>query len=374
MVEAPGILSRVGGFFKAAYQKLFPPPAPIVMEEPATPAPKATPRPDFVQAHAGTLAIVRDQNFAGSGFVAEMDGKTYLFTNAHVLAGMTQPRFTLLNGRAVTPSSVELAVDHDVIRFSLKEELSDRLVIRNTVEANVKIRDAVSVYGNQGGAGVVTRLPGYLEGIGPDRVEVTCDFIPGNSGSPVIHEPSGEVIGVATYILRQYDDWTIPKRFLGFGSGGGDTDTGLITFRRFGYRVDSVRGWEPVNWVEFQNESKQVDQVAGLTADIVNFFDSISRGNAPSFTTETLRRPANDWLIKLRRPHLAEADRQSATQSFLYTLRNLSRADVSALDGRMRYGYFRDRLRKEREIRDRLYKAFDEGAQNLAIQMDHAIR
>ena len=36
------------------------------------------------------------------------------------------------------------------------------------------------------------------------------------------------------------------------------------------------------------------------------------------------------------------------------------RADVATAENQLRYSYFRERLQKEREVRDRLYKSFDD--------------
>jgi hypothetical protein len=80
----------------------------------------------------------------------------------------------------------------------------------------------------------------------------------------------------------------------------------------------------------------------------------------PHFATATLRRPAETWLATIRRPYLSDADREGATRGFLSSLRALVQADVTAAEGKFRYAYFRGELRREREVRDRLYKALDE--------------
>ena len=42
------------------------------------------------------------------------------------------------------------------------------------------------------------------------------------------------------------------------------------------------------------------------------------------------------------------------------------RADVTAAENRLRFSYFRERLSKEREVRDRLFKAFDDEVKKMA--------
>jgi len=48
-------------------------------------------------------------------------------------------------------------------------------------DANVRIGDEVVVLGNSGGGGVVTSLKGEVRGLGPDRIEVSAEFIRGTA-------------------------------------------------------------------------------------------------------------------------------------------------------------------------------------------------
>lgn len=343
-----------------------PPPAPAKPAV-APPPPPVSQDTDFVQAHSGALVVVKDAQGSGSGFIATVRGQTFLFTNIHVAAGMKQPQFTLLDGSRLTPISAEAAVGHDIMRITLKDPPRQALECASELESALRIDDDVLVLGNSGGGGVITKLPGKLVGIGPDRVEVSSEFIPGNSGSPVIHVPTGKVIGIATYLTKRYEE------FAGNAASGGAGNSGTVVVRRFGFRLDSVRTWEPVSWPAFYAEAEQLRQVSKLTADVFDFLGALRSKRSPDFATDTLRRPATEWVQKISRPRQAAADRLSATQSFLGALRQMVRADVTALDGRLRYSYFRDELQKEREIRDRLYKSFDEQARKLSMPSERGL-
>ncbi len=152
------------------------------------PAPAATPEPAPAATpdayRSGALVIVRGEQSAGSGFIAAQDGKRYLFTNAHVAAGMKRPVFTLLDGSRLTPVAIEAAVGHDIMRFALKEEPAQAMEIAIGVDQTVRINDEVIVYGNSGGGGVVTSLPGQVVGIGPDRIEVSLLSFPATAAAP----------------------------------------------------------------------------------------------------------------------------------------------------------------------------------------------
>jgi len=272
---------------------------------------------------------------------------------------MKRPRFTLLDGTVLAPVTVESAVGHDLIRFGLKDLPSAALDTERDMNAEVAIGDDVFVFGNSDGGGVVTNLPGTVAGLGPDRIEVTSEFIPGNSGSPIIHAKSGKVIGIATYLTKRYDEFSSWAKRTSSGGGGNEV------VRRFGFRLDSVQTWQPVSWPQFVAEAGRIQAISTLTEEIFNFLGALRTGRSASFATEALRRPATDWLGKIGRARLAEVDRINAMQSFLSSLRFLVRRDVTDADGALRYDYFRGELNKEREVRERLYKVFDENGREL---------
>jgi hypothetical protein len=349
---------------KPAVEAPKPPSLPTVVIANSTPAPPLpTPQPvvviptgeEFMKAHQMALALIKDQNGAGSGFIASQGGRTYLFTNIHVAAGMPHPEITLINGARLTPVAAEAAVGHDIMRFRLKDDLTQSLEVDTATADTVKINDQVVVLGNSGGGGVVTDLEGQIVGVGPDRLEVSAFFIPGNSGSPIIHLKSGRVVGIATYLMKRYDEL--------------NGDSGA---RRFGYRLDSVRNWEPVNWAGFHAEAEEVEKMNELTKDIFEFLHAIRGNSMPSsFRTAALQQSAEEWWSKIHERRSSPADRTHATQSFLGSLRSLVRGDVATLNGKLRYSYFREKLREESEVRDRLYKDFDSTASRLAAASAH---
>jgi hypothetical protein len=295
-----------------------------------------------------SLVIVKGPDGSGSGFICRAKNQTWLFTNIHVVADIKQATITRLDNQSVYPGGGEVAAGPDVSRFTLAgaQAPAHPLELMTDLENNVKIGDEVVVLGNSGGGGVVTRLKGKLVGIGPDRIEVSAEFIPGNSGSPIIHVKSGKVIGIATYLTRRPDS---------FAKGG----TGEMVVRRFGYRLDTVSGWEPINWPVLYNDADQIKRIDVLTGDIVHFLNSSRDQKDPEFATDTLRRPANEWLSMIHAKSVSSNDRISATQSFLNALRNMVRSDVAVAESQVRYTYFRNRLTDEKRVREALFKAFD---------------
>jgi hypothetical protein len=295
--------------------------------------------------------VVKDGGASGSGFICRDGQKAWLFTNIHVAAGMRNPQFSRLDGAQIRVGAAEAGGARDVVRIAIAES-AQALEILPNLDASAKIGDDVVVLGNSGGGGVVTTLSGKLVGIGPDRIEVSAEFIPGNSGSPIIHVATGKVIGIATYLTKRYEEFA--------GTSTGKRTNEGLTVRRFGYRLDQIPRWEPVNWTLFHAEAEQLRKISALTADVFDFLDALREEADPQFGTDALRRPATEWLAAIRRQNMSEADRNRSTQNFLSSLRFMVRADVATAENQLRYSYFRERLQKEREVRDRLYKSFDD--------------
>ncbi len=229
-----------------------PPAGPTPPAAPATPASQpsdgSTGVNDILKNYRNSLVFVNGADGAGSGFVASLAGINFLVTNAHVAAGVRGAAFKALDGAQVQAGAATAAVGHDIFRMQLGTGGKPFEVMQG-VDANAAIGDEIVVLGNAEGAGVINTIKGKIVGLGPNLVEVDAPFVPGNSGSPIIHLKSGKVIGVATYlIIKKYNSATQQA-----------IQTPIV--RRFGYRLDSVKEWQPVNWQTFYAQAEEMEKI-----------------------------------------------------------------------------------------------------------------
>jgi hypothetical protein len=319
-------------------------PPPSTTSEPPTVATGEIGR--MIQENKGSLVFIEGGGGAGSGFVCQTKDGTFLLTNQHVMAGMQAPRFTRLDSMAITAGAGAAAVGHDLMRFALQTE-SNPLVAMSNVDAEATIGDDIVVLGNAEGAKVIQPLAGKLVGIGPDRVEVSAEFVPGNSGSPIIHVKTGKVIGIATYLIqRRYTELT---------------NSNEAKVRRFGFRLDSVKQWQPLNWQAFQQDKTVMDRVESTSQDIMRLIKVLQgdkRISAVSYTNSAISRAVGE-LDAVFAAKTSVADRTRALQSFFSTVRAATQADIIQARPTLRYDYFARALADETQFREEMYKVFD---------------
>ncbi len=312
-------------------------------------APPPTPRPqiqspitaEIVRRNHSNLVFVTMPAGAGSGFIAKYGTGTFLFTNAHVAAEAGGAVFRNLDGTQIQGGTPAVAVGHDAFLMTLKPE-GTPLEIMMGVEQGVSIGDEVVVLGNAEGAGVINTIQGTIVGLGPDLVEIDAPFLPGNSGSPIIHLKSGKVIGVATYLtIRSYDKVT-----------GQALREPLV--RRFGYRLDSVKTWQPVNWQSFLNQAKEMESVETLTKDLVAFLNDLGINHqvTPGAHLNPAMKPHIDqWMAVVKAKHLSPHDADMADQNLLSYLKTTCQFDVTATQSHLTYDYFQRQLADQQRER-----------------------
>ena len=243
-----------------------------------------------------------------------------------------------------------MAVGEDIFCMALPAGGTPLPIMRG-VDSNAAIGDDVAVLGNGEGQGVINTIIGRIVGIGPDLVEVDAPFVPGNSGSPIIHLKTGKVIGVATYsVTNQYDVTTSRKLT-------------RPVIRRFGYRLDGVDKWQPVNWGAFCQQRDQMESIEKLTADLYDFFvdlgDNKSAVTAGGHANPIFKERIDYWIeVNRRRP--TPADRLAAAANLISFFKTTCESDIAIAQRQITYDYFQRKLADQKQYRDAMAKGFEE--------------
>lgn len=234
----------------------------------------ASPRPDPSQKVSPLAAVVTitGSEGAGTGFICNYRGKTYVVTNQHVLEAGSPLTILTSDNIQLVPQQFLAATDEDLLLIKCASIPSNIRPLEIEALPNPSIQDGndLNIPGNSKGDGVITQTSGKLLAIGPQQVEVDNPIYQGNSGSPIIDVASGKVIGVLTYATLVT---LTPFETQSFQSSQSSIKSRV---RYFGYRIDAVRKWEYLDWQTFQQNQALINQSQEELEDIFAFFNGSS--------------------------------------------------------------------------------------------------
>jgi len=202
------------------------------------------------------------------------------------------------------------------------------------------------VLGNSAGAEVATELHGVVKGIGPRKIEVDAEFVSGNSGSPVIHVRTGQVIGIATEVLVPVLD-AITQ------------DSPFRNLRRFAYRIDVIDKWDTPTLSDFIDEANlladfnlQTDALLLLAKDI--YLNRVPTINVENKRLNKLALPIRDYYQRVAGSNSKNRvlNSNDAQQSLLNRLIFETRGDIALKEAEIKTAYHRAALQEEKEYRE----------------------
>jgi len=128
--------------------------------------------------------------------------------------------------------------------------------------------------------------------------------------------------------------------------------------RRFGYRLDSIKKWEPVNWQAFNAQAAEMENIEKLTRDLVAFLQDLGKdGNVShgAHSNPVIKTRIDQW-IEAKGKRLSARDSLMADQSFLGFLKVTCQSDITAGQQRITYDYFRRQLDDQQRERTEIAK------------------
>ncbi len=181
----------------------------------------------------------RMQSSLGSGVIMNEAG--YILTNHHVIAGATEIRVSMHDGRDV-PATL-IGSDAEVDLAVLKINLMDLPYIRIAEQGPIHIGDVVLAIGNPFGVGQTVTM-GIVSALGrnqlglntyEDYIQTDAAINPGNSGGALINA-YGELVGINSAIYSKSGG----SQGIGFAIPANSAAQVLADITQFG---QTIRGW-----------------------------------------------------------------------------------------------------------------------------------
>jgi len=275
------------------------------------------------------VMVVKTDRGAGTGFLCTHKGRLFVATNQHVIEGAKSLEIEGPTGEKFKPLNFVAARNVDIVLIGVPPGADMRrpLVFAENVEEVVTKGDAIVVPGNSKGDGVITITPGKVIGLGPTKVEVDCPVYPGNSGSPIFHLKTREVIGLLTEAHVVSLDGAVDAA--SFKDGKSQIKNEV---RIFGHRFDTAEKWYALNINDFRRNSSLLQKVGEELASIEGFFYPVETVNWKSF--RELHAAVNTAGQTINTDKLSEADKAKAWSSLTGTLKSLSRRGVKELEAK----------------------------------------
>jgi len=272
------------------------------------------------------IVIVEGDRSVGTGFLAQYEGRTYLFTNLHVLDGNKTIKCKTMDGKELQLGKLLASTEYDLAAIELPQE-KEGLDLQQHVDTSVTLGEEVVVFGNSFGGGVATDLTGKVLAVGPHILETDVKFVSGNSGSAIISKQSHKVLGIASYCsIRKANDF------------GKDSKFNNVE-RRFAYRLDNNPGWQTMSLVQFVNETLFIKKAEARTDALWDIAHDIAHND--KVTKNNYKNEYDNKIDEIVTPYVSHRDalgdgigssRADYMRLHECLLRNLSSACTSDLN------------------------------------------
>jgi hypothetical protein len=292
-------------------------------------APITAPGETLTSEFLENVLIVKTKEGPGTGFLCTYREKLYVATNQHVIFGSELPEIVSTNGEKLKPLNFIAAKNADLVLIGIHPGPNPRhpLTFAENVERVAAKGDAILVPGNSQGKGVITITPGTVIGIGPNEIEVDAPVYPGNSGSPIVHVRTKQVLGVLTKAVNV--SFATPVDQASFRNKNSQIKREV---RYFGHRVDTAVGWHLINREIFKQNCSLLSQADEELNSIDAFFFSINNNDWKNF--RALHDAVNTADQTLKATKQSEADKVKALLSLNAEIKHLSTRRIKELSAK----------------------------------------
>lgn len=260
------------------------------------------------------IVIIEGKSGTGTGFIAKLRDKLFVFTNQHVIAGNEKIELKTINGELLAYDSIFAGEGHDVAMFRLSNanEGTPFFELESDPFLNTKTGESVIVPGNSLGAGTVLQARGKIISLGPKLVEHNAPTFSGNSGSPIVHESTMKVVGVDTLSKKSNPlDWA--NKF-SRDQAGSQIKSDV---RLFGYRIDTINKW---NLIDLKKYNSEFTEIRELETEVVSVYAAVIGSKWHYQKSDTVSRIITDWDNRVSKPLVSNEDKESATKGARFAL------------------------------------------------------
>ncbi|MGD9417294.1 MAG: trypsin-like peptidase domain-containing protein [Verrucomicrobiota bacterium JB025] len=282
---------------------------------------------------SAAIVVIEGDKGTGTGFLANDNGKTYLFTAAHVLSGNQKLAVKLPTGRKITRFGAFQACEGaDLVRLEVLEPVEHTLNIADSAGLSDHGVPIIAA-GNSGGGGTIGFEGGKIMGVGPESIEIDAQVIQGNSGGPIVIRDSLAVIGVVTHLVdARKDKWAETTRY--------------SDIRRFGARLDRDWEWREMPIGRFLGEGSKLKEIQDYNMMIaIALVPSSEPGDVlDEYKTTRISkeiRSLRSWLTTMRSSNrrISDTDWNRRINSFLTSLKTMSVKQIKDVDANQ-YAWF----------------------------------
>lgn len=260
------------------------------------------------------IVIIEGKSGTGTGFIAKLRDKFFVFTNQHVIAGNEKIELKTINGELLAYDSIFAGEGHDVAMFRLlnTNEKTPFFELESDPFQNTKTGESVIVPGNSLGAGTVLQARGKIISLGPKLVEHNAPTFSGNSGSPIVLESSMKVVGVDTLSKKSNPlDWA--NKFSREQEGSQIKSN----VRLFGYRIDTIQKW---NLIDLRRYNSEFAEIRELETEVVSVYAAVVGSKWHYQKSDTVSRVVSDWQKKISDRSSSKEDKESASKGARFAL------------------------------------------------------